>query len=278
MQIVVSIKQVPDTTEIRIDPKTNTLIRQGVPAIVNPYDLHAVEEAIRLRDRFGGRVTVISMGPPPAKAALKKCIALGADEAILLSDRVFGGSDTLATSYVLSQAITRLRDENGLDLVLCGKQAIDGDTAQVGPGIARRLGLQQLTYVEAIEDIDPVQGTITVRRHLDDGSEIVRTKLPAMITVVKEINDIRHAGLKHLMRASRYEIPVWTSVELEVDPKKVGLKGSPTSVARSFVPQPRGGGELINGTPEEAARDAVSRLFATDLPVRIGWKGASRNV
>lgn len=278
MQIVVSIKQVPDTTEIRIDPKTNTLIRQGVPSIVNPYDMHAVEEAIRLRDRFGGRVTVISMGPPQAKAALKKCIALGADEAILLSDRLFGGSDTLATSYVLSQAIIKIRDENGLDLVLCGKQAIDGDTAQVGPGIARRLGLQQLTYVETIEEIDPASKTIAVRRHLDDGSEIVKTRLPAMITVVKEINEIRHAGLKHLMRASRYEIPVWTSAQLGIDVTKVGLKGSPTSVAKSFVPQPRGGGELINAAPQEAACDVVARLFATDLPARIGWKGASQNV
>ncbi|GFP36027.1 electron transfer flavoprotein beta subunit, partial [Candidatus Hakubella thermalkaliphila] len=184
MHAVVCIKQVPDTTDVKIDRKTNTLIREGVPSIVNPFDIHAIEEALRLKDRFGGRVTVISMGPSQARESLKKAISYGVDEAILISDRAFAGADTLATSYVLAQTIRAIGDKEPVDLVLCGKQAIDGDTAQVGPGIATRLGISQLTYVVKIRSIDLEKKEIVVERQLEGGREALRAELPALLTVV----------------------------------------------------------------------------------------------
>ncbi len=192
MLVVACIKQVPDTTQVQIDPVTNTLVREGIPFIVNPYDTHALEESLRLKDRYGFRVAALSMGPPNAEATLKKALALGVDEAILLSDRCFGGADTLATSNVISAAISKLNAEEEVGIVFCGKQTIDGDTAQVGPGIATRLGYTQLTLVDRIEALDPVKRTIRVRRKLEGRHEIVEAPLPVMITVVRELNRPRY--------------------------------------------------------------------------------------
>ncbi len=235
---VVLIKQVPDTTEVRIDPKTNTMIRAGVPSILNPYDANAVEEAVRWRERLGGKVTVITMGPPQAKEALRKCLSFGADRAILLTDRAFAGADTLATSYALATTIQKIMETEPVDLVFCGRQAIDGDTGQVGPGVARRLGFEQLTYVIKVDEIDPEKGEIQVRRVVEDGIEVVRTKLPALLTVEKEINEVRYATMPDLLRAARQEIEVWTKDTIGADPNQCGLKGSPTVVSKSFVPSP----------------------------------------
>nr|WP_255711288.1 electron transfer flavoprotein subunit beta/FixA family protein [Pelosinus baikalensis] len=211
MEILVCIKQVPDTAEVKIDPVTNTLIRQGVPSIVNPFDKNALEAALQLKDKHGGKVTVISMGPPQAKEALKECLAMGADKAILVSDRAFGGSDTLATSYTLAATIRKI---GTYDLIFCGKQAIDGDTAQVGPEIAEHLGIAQITYVAKIE----VNGdTVSVEREYEEGYGIIEGKLPLLISVVKSINEPRYSTIKGTMKANRAEIPVWTMADLDVD-------------------------------------------------------------
>lgn len=252
MEIIVCVKQVPDTTEVKIDPQTNTLIRQGVPSIVNPFDKNAVEAALQLKEKHGGRVTVISMGPPQAKDALKECLAMGADEAILISDRAFGGADTLATSYTLAAAIRKL---GKFDLVICGKQAIDGDTAQVGPEIAEHLGIPQVTYVAKI-DVDG--NTVRVEREHEDGYEVIETTLPVLLTVVKSINEPRYPTVKGTMKANRKEIPVLTVNDLDVDPERIGLKGSPTQVRRIFTPQQRTQGVIIQ---EETARAAVNVLL-----------------
>lgn len=260
MHIVVCLKQVPDTTQVRIDPETNTLIREGVPSIINPFDVHALEEGIRLKERFGGTVSIVSMGPPQAKESLQKGLSLGADAAYLISDRAFGGADTLATSYTLSEAIRRLGEEKPVDLVICGKQTIDGDTAQVGPGIARRLGLTQLTYVDEVVNVDEQARRITVRRHLEGAHEILEGPLPALLTVLKEINEPRYAHLPQLMRALRTDIPVWTSQVLAVDGEQIGLNGSPTKVRRIFAPPRRGGGEVLTGGRDEMVATLLDRL------------------
>ncbi|MDF2569420.1 MAG: carD 3 [Sporomusa sp.] len=252
MEIIVCVKQVPDTTEVKIDPQTNTLIRQGVPSIVNPFDKNALEEALKLREKHGGRVTVISMGPPQAKDALKECIALGADEAILMSDRAFGGADTLATSRTLAAGIKKL---GSFDVILCGKQAIDGDTAQVGPEIAEHLNIAQITYVSKLEITD---GAVRAEREHEEGYEVIETKLPVLLSVVKSINEPRHPSIKGTMKANRKEIPVWTAGDVVVDPEQIGLKGSPTQVRRIFTPQQRVQGEIIQ---EDNARASVTRLL-----------------
>ncbi|EAX47959.1 electron transfer flavoprotein beta-subunit [Thermosinus carboxydivorans Nor1] len=252
MEIIVCVKQVPDTTEVKIDPQTNTLIRQGVPSIVNPFDKNAVEAALQLKEKHGGRVTVISMGPPQAKDALKECLAMGADEAILISDRAFGGADTLATSYTLAAAIRKI---GKFDLIICGKQAIDGDTAQVGPEIAEHLGIPQVTYVAKI-DVDG--NTVRVEREHEEGYEVIETTLPVLLTVVKSINEPRYPTVKGTMKANRKEIPVLTVNDLDVDPERIGLKGSPTQVRRIFTPQQRTQGVIIQ---EETARAAVNVLL-----------------
>ncbi len=239
MHVVVCIKQVPDTAEIRIDPKTGTMQRAGVPSIVNPYDVHALEEAMRLKDRFGGKVTAITMGPPQAKEALKEAITFGVDEGILLTDRGFAGADTLATSYALWLGIKKVMESEPVDLVICGKQAIDGDTAQVPPGIARRLGWPQLTYVCRIESIDPETREIRVQRVVEGGREVVRSRLPAVLSVVKEINEPRYASLKDIIRAARYNPIVWDRSALGADETQIGLRGSPTIVAKVWAPTPR---------------------------------------
>ncbi|PRR73856.1 Caffeyl-CoA reductase-Etf complex subunit CarD [Moorella humiferrea] len=265
LHMVVCVKQVPDTTEVRIDPRTNTLVRAGVPAVINPYDAHAVEAAVQLKEKYGGRVTALSMGPPQAEEVLRRALAMGADEGILLTDRAFAGSDTLATSYILAQAIKRIDKMLPVNLVLCGKQAIDGDTAQVGPGIATRLGFTQLTYCMAIDAIDLEQGYIQVQRKLEGKREIVRGRLPALLTVVKEINELHYASLPALVRAARADIITWGKDDLELDPAQIGLKGSPTSVWRIFAPPARPGGEIIPGKPQEAAAALVEKLVKTKV-------------
>ncbi|WP_029422266.1 electron transfer flavoprotein subunit beta/FixA family protein [Alicyclobacillus macrosporangiidus] len=275
LHLVVCIKQVPDSREIRIDPKTNTLIRQGVPAIVNYYDLHGLEEALRIKDRHGARVTVVTMGPPSADKALKQCIAMGADEGILVSDRAFAGADTLATSYVVAMTIRKVEEAWGpVDIVFCGKQTLDGDTGQVGPGVACRLDLEQLTYVEKVEHLDLERREIIVHRHLEDGVERVRAKLPVLITALAELNEPRRASLPGVLRAARYKPIVWTTNDFpDLDRSKIGLRGSPTIVAKTWVPEPRTvNTEYIPADhPEAAAEALVERLFASDIAEKLGW-------
>ncbi len=246
MNIVVCIKQVPGTTQVKINPETGTLIRDGVEAVINPFDEYAVEEALRIRDKVGGTVKVITMGPPQAESALRSAIAMGADEAILISDRAFAGSDTWATSYTLGQGIKKLGE---VDLVICGKQAIDGDTAQVGPGVAEMLNIPFVSWVRKVEEVS--SESIRVERMMEDGYDVVQIQLPALLTVVKEINTPRMASLKGKMRAKKAQIKTLSASDLEVTPEKLGLKGSPTQVLRSFVPEKKSGGEKITGEVPE---------------------------
>lgn len=232
MKIAVCIKQVPDTTDVKIDPVTNTLVREGVPSIANPYDIHALEEALLLKDKYGAEVVAICMGPPQAKDVLQKALSLGADDAILLTDRKFAGADTLATSYALSGAIDKIKP----DLVFCGKQAIDGDTAQVGPGIATRLNMTQLTYVLHVDSVDMEKKEIVVERKLEEGIEVVVAPFPALLTILKESNEIRYASLPNLMRAISHKVTMWDKNILGLDENMLGLKGSPTWVAKIFSP------------------------------------------
>jgi electron transfer flavoprotein beta subunit len=267
-RVVVAIKQVPDTTQVRVDPDTGTLIREGVPFITNPFDTHAMEEALRIKDIFGCTVTVLTMGPPNSVATLSKCLSLGADDAILVSDRSFGGADTLATSYVLSEAIRRTGQERGrVDLVICGKQTIDGDTAQVGPGVAARLGFSQLTLVDRILEIDPRGRTVTVRRRLEGRREMVRAPLPALVTVVREINQPRYSMVPRRIATENPSLEVWDNSFLQLPADKIGLKGSPTSVKRIFAPERRPGEILGDGEkdPEGAVQELIRKLIERDL-------------
>jgi electron transfer flavoprotein beta subunit len=250
MHIVCCVKQVPDTAQVKIDPDTNTLVRSGVESICNPYDLVAVEAATQLVEKHGGKVTVLTMGPPQAETALRECLALGAADAVLLSDRAFAGADTLATSYALAQAVTVLARFTPVDLVLCGKQAIDGDTAQTGPGIATRLGFTQLTYVSKIIEVDPAGRTVRVQREVEGGREIVEGKLPALLTAELELAAPRYASLPDLLRALRYPVGTWGARQIEGLPEKLGLKGSPTSVKEIFTPPLRKGGPVFESVAE----------------------------
>ena len=272
MNIIVCIKQVPDTTEIRIDPETNTLIRSGVACIMNPFDMYAIEEGIRLKEKFGGKVSVMTMGPPQAEDVLREAISLGADEAILISDCAFAGSDTWATSYTLSKAVQKIGD---YDLVICGKQAIDGDTAQVGPGISAHLDIPQITYVKKIEKVD-LQNELRVTSHesrkymraermTEEGYEIIESPLPCLITVVKEINEPRLPSLKGKMRSKKAEIKKWGAKDLDVDPALIGLDGSPTKVVKIFTPSPRVKGQILEGDAKEIAGKLVD-LLKNDIP------------
>ena len=255
MNIIVCIKQVPNTTDVKIDPKTNTLIREGVESVINPFDAYAIEEGVRLREKMGGKVTVITMGPPQAESALRESIALGCDEAILVSDRAFAGSDTWATSYTLAMAIRKVKDFN---IIICGKQASDGDTAQVGPGISAHLDIPQVTYVRKIEEIG--EGSARVERLLEEGYEVIETPLPCVITVVKEVNEPRMPSLKGKMRARKAEIYKWSAKDIECDPSRIGLDGSPTKVVKIFTPPPRQGGQVLQGDTEEVASKLADLL------------------
>lgn len=262
MNILVCIKQVPDTKIIKVNPKTNTLDRSSAPAILNPYDAHAVEEAVRLKAVHGGKITVLSMGPPMAREAIKKCIEIGADEGYLISDRRFAGADTLATSYALYKAIDKMMNEDGVDLVLCGKHAIDGDTGQVGPGIARRMGIPPLTNVIKVEEVDLEGKTMKVRRKIENGYELLQSALPCLLTVEKEINEVAYSPLPNMLRAARYNPTVWTVDDLnDVDIKQLGLKGSPTIVGKMWPPAKSEGAEIIEGDSKKQASEIVSILL-----------------
>jgi electron transfer flavoprotein beta subunit len=243
VNIVVCIKQVPGTTQVKINPDTGTLIRDGVEAVVNPFDEFAIEEALRIKERVGNAsVKVITMGPPQAEEALKSAIAMGADEGFLISDRAFAGADTWATSYTVARGIMSL---GAVDLIICGKQAIDGDTAQVGPGVAEMLGIPFVAWVRKVEEISDTH--MRVERMMEDGYEVVDIPLPGLITVIKEINVPRMASLKGKMRAKKAIITKLTAESLKADGDKIGQKGSPTQVLRSFVPERKSGGEKILG-------------------------------
>ena len=254
MKILVCIKQVPDTTEITIDPHTNTLNRAGVPSIVNPFDSYALEMAVRLKEKNGGEITVISMGPEHAKAALKECLAVGADRAILVTDKAFGGSDTFATSYILSRAIKKI---GSYDIIFCGKQAIDGDTGQVGPEIAEHLDLAQITYVKHME----VSGrTVRVQRELENGIEIIEADMPLVVTVIKNPQNPRLPSLKSKLAANKAEVQIINNSDLQIELSAVGLRGSPTHVKKIYTPIKKRAGVVIDG---EDAQEAAA-LF-------IGW-------
>ncbi len=262
MHIVVCIKQVPDSAQIRVHPVTNTIMRQGVPAIVNPYDLFSLEEALRLKDKFGGRVTVLCMGPPQAEEALRKCVSFGADDAVLVTDRAFAGADTLATSYALAAAIRKLGSEQQVDMVFAGKQTIDGDTAQVGPGVAKRLGLQLLTYVSRIVETDLEGGTITVERRGEGGVQVLQTKLPCLITMLENTNEMRFASLPSMIHAAAYPVRKWNKDDAGIeDITKIGLKGSPTVVSRVFGPTPRSEKAEMLSVETSSLRDVSLNLI-----------------
>jgi electron transfer flavoprotein beta subunit len=255
LNIIVCIKQVPGTTEIKIDPKTNTLVREGVKSIVNPFDTYALEEGVRLKERYGGKVTVITMGPPQAEEALRETISLGADEAILLSDRAFAGSDTWATSYVLSKAIPKIAN---YDIVICGRQTLDGDTGQVGPELSEMLKIPFVSYVSKIEEIK--ESYIRVQRMIEEGHEVIETTLPAVITVVKEINVPRLPSLRGSMKAKTAKIPVWNAAEIGAEADKAGIPGSPTRVVRIFFPKREHKSEMLQGTLEEQVAKLVEQM------------------
>jgi electron transfer flavoprotein alpha/beta subunit len=255
MNIIVLVKQVPDTSEVKINRETNTLIRDGVPSIINPYDRYAIEEALRLREKHGGKVTAITMGPPQAVEALKEAVSLGVDEVVLLSDRAFAGADTWATSYALAQGIRKI---GAYDLLIAGKQAIDGDTAQVGPETADMLGIPFVAYIRKIEQVEGKK--MVAERLMDEGYDVVETSLPALITVVKEINEPRVPSLKGKMKAKNLKVLAWTAADIGADPDKIGLKGSPTQVVRIFPPAPRGQREILSGSIEEQAATVVKKL------------------
>jgi electron transfer flavoprotein beta subunit len=265
MHIVVCIKQVPDSAQIRVHPVTNTIMRQGVPTIINPFDLFSLEEALRLKDQFGAKVTVLTMGPKMADQALRKALTFGADEAILLSDRAFAGSDTLATSFALTAAITKIGKAEPIDIVFCGKQTIDGDTAQVGPGIATRLGLQQLTYVSKIVSIDRTAREIVVHRRSEGGVQVLKTSIPCLITMLEDTNHMRFGTMDDAFRAARYKLTEWNAVDAGVpDISQCGLRGSPTVVKKVFAPTARTEKAiLITGdTLEAAAQSLIDSVFS----------------
>ena len=266
MHIVCCIKQVPDTAQVKIDPETNTLIRSGVESICNPYDLVATEVAVQLNEKYGGKITVISMGPPQAESALRECLALGAHEAILLSDRAFAGADTFASSYTIAQAISKIAAIDPVDLIICGKQAIDGDTAQTGPGVATRLGYTQFTYVSEIVDVNPENGIIRVKREIEGGSELVEGGLPALLTVELKLTTPRYASLPDLVRALTQKITIWGTSDIGGLHERLGLKGSPTSVKEIFAPPVRKGGLLFDTTQnKQAVDDFLNTLFTKEL-------------
>lgn len=251
MNILVCIKQVPDTADVRINPETNTLVREGVKSIINPFDMYAIEEAVRLKEKFNGKATVLTMGPPQAEAALREAISMGIDDAYLVSDRAFAGSDTLATSYTLASAIKKIGD---FSIILCGKQAADGDTAQVGPGISTHLDIPQVTYVKKIKEIQ--NNMARVERMTEEGFEIVECPLPCLFTVVKEINTPRLPSLKGIMRSKSAKINLLSAAMLDTEEDRLGLKGSPTQVVKIFSPERRKSGEIFNGPVE----DSVEKL------------------
>jgi electron transfer flavoprotein beta subunit len=254
MRIIVCIKQVPDTAEVRINPETNTLIRDGVPSIINPYDTHAIEAGLQIKEKTGAKVTVLTMGPPQADTALREAISMGADEAVLLTDRAFAGSDTWATAYTLAKAIEHV----GADVILCGKQAIDGDTAQVGPEIAEFLDIPHIAYIRRIDDI--ADSRIVVQRLMDDGYDVVESSLPVLLTVVRELNVPRMPSLKGKMAAKKAEIKKLSAADIGAAEESLGLKGSPTQVRNIFAPEVKKDRKIFEGTAEEKVDALIKEL------------------
>lgn len=255
MNILVCVKQVPDTNEVRIDPVKGTLIRDGVPSILNPDDANALEAALAIKDEHPGTtVSVVSMGPPQACEMLRECLAMGADDAYLLSSRTFGGADTCATSTTIAAGIKKIGD---VDIIFAGRQAIDGDTAQVGPQVAQRLGLPVVTYVQ---DVKIGDGHVIVQRQMEDGYEVIQVQTPCLLTAVKELNEPRYMTVAGIVDACKAEITIWNEVDVELRPDDCGLKASPTQVFRSFTPPQKGKGEMLRGTVSEMAGQLVVKL------------------
>ncbi len=255
MKIVVCVKQVPDTSEVRIDQKTGTMIREGVASIINPDDLAGVEAALRLKDQTNAEVIAISMGPIQAKNALRECLAMGVDQAILLSDRVFAGADTWVTSMVLAKAIEKLNP----DLIIAGRQAIDGDTAQVGPQIAEHLSLPSIAYVEKI-NLES-NNSLIVKRMFEDGYQLIRANTPLLLTVLKEMNEARYMRVSKIYSSfEEGKITLWTNDDLNFDLSEIGLKGSPTKVKKSYTKGVKTAGKVFNVEPKEAAKLIVDKL------------------
>lgn len=256
MNIIIPIKQVPETSNVKMDKETGTMIRDGVVSVINPLDLYAIEAGIQLKEQFGGKVTVCTMGPPTATKALKEAIAMGCDEGILLSDKKFAGSDTLATSYTLAEAIKHIGE---FDLILAGERATDGDTGQVGPGIAAWLDIPLATYVSKIDKID--NGSITVERLVEDGYQILEMPMPALLTVVKEISNPRLPTLRGKKKARATEVPLMSAEDLQLDESYIGLKGSPTKVVKISYPKVTRGGKIVTAVGEEGVNEAVEELI-----------------
>ena len=256
MKIVVCVKQVPDTAHVKLDPETHTLKREGVESILNPFDLFALEAALRIREELGGEVHAVTMGPPQAADVLKECISYGVNEGLLLSDRAFAGADTWATTAALAAGVKYL---GGADLIICGKQAVDGDTAQVGPGLAQRLNLPHVAFVKALKETK--EDGLVVERQMDDGYDVVKLPLPALITVVREVGEPRPPSLKGKMRAKKYQPAVAGVSELGLDPNDVGLAGSPTQVVKVFAPQASGDREMLEGGNREMGESVVQKLI-----------------
>jgi len=260
MNVVVCLKQVPGTTEVKIDAETNTLVRQGIKNIMNPLDTYALEEGVRIKERYGGKVIVISMGPPQAEEMLREAISLGADEAILLSDSAFAGADTWATAYTLATAINKLGQ---YDIIICGRQTFDGDTGQVGPELAEMLGVPLVAYVNRIEEMS--DGQMRVQRMIDEGHEVIQAPLPAVITATKDINVPRLPSLRGIAKSESAVIPVWNSQELGADPARVGLSGSFTRVIKVFFPERTHQAEVFQGELEEQVDRLVDKLKSAGL-------------
>ncbi len=260
MNIIVCVKQVPGTTEVKINPQTNTLMRQGIKGIINPFDTYALEEGVRIKERCGGAVKVVSMGPPQAEESLREAISLGADDAVLLCDSAFAGADTFATAFTLSLAIKK---SGQYDIIVCGRQTLDGDTGQVAPELAEMLGIPFVAYVCRIEELSGKQAR--VKRMIDDGYEIIETPLPAVFTVTKETNVPRLPSLRGIARAKKAIIPVWTAQDLGVEPAKVGLSGSFTRVVKIFFPQRAGKAEILQGEMESQVEHLAAKLKASGL-------------
>jgi len=262
MRIIVCVKQVPDTAEVRIDPKTNTLIREGVPSILNPYDQFAIEESVRIRDKAGeGKITAVTMGPPQARTALMKCLALGADDAVLLSDRAFAGSDTWATSYTLSLAVKKL---GAYDIIFCGQQAIDGDTAQVGPELAQHLGIPQLTYVEKVEFTGGRK--LQVQKQTEDGYQVIEVTMPVLLATMPPTSfELSFPPMSGILKAKKKPFEEWDAASLGGDKSKFGLGGSFTQVVKTYSPPPRGKCDILDGEPQEAVKKLVEPLLRSGI-------------
>ena len=260
MNIIVCIKQVPDTLEVNVNRETNTLIREGVDIAINPFDFHGIEEGLRLKEQFGGTVTVLSMGPPQVADALREAISMGADKAVMLSDISFAGADTLATSYALARAVEKIGQ---FDLVICGRQAVDGDTAHVGPSLAEKLGIPHISCV--IKVCEVTSEYMVAERMTEEGTERIKLSLPGLITVSKGINEPRPPSLRGKITAAKSDIAVWSAQDINADEDKIGLKGSPTRVVRMSTPHHERQGQFLDGTVQEQVTDLVSKLCQAEI-------------